>query len=321
MRYGNSRINGEGSGVVNSEPQLLFDKIWNSHCVASLGSGYDLIYIDRHMMHELASDVAFAMLSERGQSVRRPELTFATHDHVVSTAIERRDDSLPKNSSYITTLRDNTARHGIELFDLHSRDQGIVHVVAPELAIALPGQTFVCGDSHTCTVGGVGTASWGIGSSDVAHVLATQTLVQRRPSVFRIECNGCLPNGVVAKDLILALIGRYGAEAGTGHAIEYCGDTISTLPIEGRLTLCNLSIEMGARIGQVAPDDTTFEYLNGRRFAPTGLAWETAVGHWRDLNSDDGAPPMSSTLMVACPIRKMRATFKLERVWKKLWRI
>ena len=270
-------------------PQLLFDKIWNNHCVSSLGGGYDLIYIDRHMMHELASDVAFSMLSARGHRVRRPELTFATHDHLVSTATERADELVREDSSYIQTLRNNTTRHGIELFDLNGPDQGIVHVLAPELGIALPGQTFVCGDSHTCTVGGVGAMSWGIGSSDVAHVLATQTLVQRRPSVFRIECVGSFAPGVFAKDLVLALIGRYGVDAGTGHAIEYCGEAVSTLSIEGRLTLCNLSIEMGARIGQVEPDDVTFEYLCGKRFAPSGAAWDAALYQWRDLNSDVGA--------------------------------
>ncbi len=269
-------------------PKLLFDKIWESHCVTSLGDGYDLIYIDRHMMHELATDVAFTKLLERGQSVRRPDLTFATHDHVISTASERQDDTWPESASYITTLRENTARHDVQLFDLHSPQQGIVHVIAPELGLALPGLTLVCGDSHTCTVGGLGTLSWGIGTSDVAHVLATQTLVQLRPSVLRIDCTGRLPHGVVAKDLILALIGKFGADAGTGYAIEYCGEAVSILSIEARLTLCNLSIEMGARIGQVAPDDTTYEYLSHRPYAPIGQDWDDAIAHWRTLPGDAG---------------------------------
>ena len=270
-------------------PQLLFDKVWGSHCVTTLGGGYDLIYIDRHMMHELASDVAFAMLHERGHSVRRPDLTFATHDHVISTAAGREDDTWPESASYITKLRDNTARHQIKLFDLHGAQQGIVHVVAPELGLALPGLTLVCGDSHTCTVGALGALSWGIGTSDVAHVLATQTLVQLRPGVLRIECNGQMPSGVAAKDLILALIGKFGADAGSGYAIEYCGEAVSSLSIEARLTLCNLSIEMGARIGQVAPDDTTYEYLSGRPYSPHGEDWDKALTHWRSLPSDLGA--------------------------------
>ena len=273
---------------MSPEPKLLFDKIWESHCVTSLGDGYDLIYIDRHMMHELATDVAFAKLHQRGHSVRRPDLTFATPDHVISTAPDRQDDTWPESASYITTLRENTSRHDVQLFDLHSPQQGIVHVIAPELGLALPGLTLVCGDSHTCTVGGLGALSWGIGTSDVAHVLATQTLVQLRPSVLRIDCTGRLPHGVVAKDLILALIGKFGADAGTGYAVEYCGEAVSILSIEARLTLCNLSIEMGARIGQVAPDDTTYEYLSHRPYAPIGQDWDDAIAHWRTLPGDAG---------------------------------
>ena len=273
---------------LTTTPQLLFDKIWDPHCVTSFGGGYDLIYIDRHMLHELASDVAFDMLGKRGQSVRRPDLSFATHDHVISTTVGRQDDTWPEGAGYITKLRDNASRNDIQLFDLHGPKQGIVHVIAPELGIALPGLTLVCGDSHTCTVGGLGTLSWGIGTSDVAHVLATQTLVQLRPDVMRIECTGALRDGVVAKDLILALIGKLGADAGTGYAIEYGGEAVSRMSIEARLTLCNLSIEMGARIGQVAPDDTTYEYLSGRPYAPKGADWDTALTHWQTLPSDPG---------------------------------
>lgn len=274
---------------VLTKPKLLFDKIWDAHCVTNLGGGYDLIYIDRHMLHELASDVAFEMLNQRGQEVRRSDLTFATHDHVISTGPGRKDTTWPDGINYIKKLRDNTSRHSIQLFDLHGSQQGIVHVIAPELGLALPGTTLVCGDSHTCSVGAVGTLSWGIGTSDVAHVLATQTLVQLRPSVMRIECAGRLPAGVTAKDLILALIGKLGADAGTGYAIEFCGEAISSLSTEARLTLCNLAIEMGSRIGQVAPDDTTYEYLSGRAFAPTGKDWEQALAHWKSLPSDPGA--------------------------------
>lgn len=282
--------NGLGDVVESLKNQkLLFDKIWDAHRVATLGGGYELIYIARHMLHELASDVAFEMVAKRGNTVRRPDLTFATHDHVISTAERRTVNSVPDGAGYVQTLRENTNHYGIELFDLEGKDQGIVHVIAPELAIALPGLTFVCGDSHTCTVGGIGALSWGIGTSDVAHVLATQTLVQRRPSVFRIRCTGNLPHEVTAKDIILAFIGEYGAAAGTNFAIEYCGKPISQLSIEERLTLCNLSIEMGSRMGQVAPDDVTFDYLNGRKFAPAGRAWDEAVKYWRSLTSDDGA--------------------------------
>lgn len=270
-------------------PSLLFDKIWDQHRVMGLGGGYDLVYIDRHMMHELASDIAFTKLHEGGHSVRRPDLSFATHDHVVSTADGRHDNSWPESANYITTLRENAVLHSIKLFDLGGPNQGIVHVVAPELGIALPGLTFVCGDSHTCTLGGVGALSWGIGTSEVAHVLATQTLVQLRPSVLRIECTGRLAQGVVAKDLILALIGEFGADAGTGHAIEYCGPGVAALTVEARLTLCNLSIEMGARMGQVAPDDATFEYLSARPYAPIGDLWDSALANWRLLPSDEGA--------------------------------
>ena len=269
--------------------QLLFDKVWNAHCVSSLGDGYDLIYIDRHVMHELASDVAFANVAEKEHVVRRPDLCFATHDHVVSTAPDRRDDSNPDSEKYVEALRRNSRKHGIRLFDLDHTEQGIVHVVAPEQGIVLPGLTVVCGDSHTCTLGGVGALAWGIGTSEVAHVLATQTLVQRRPQTMRIDCSGRLQDGVSAKDLILALIGRYGAGAGDGYALEFCGEAICGLDIEARLTLCNLSIEMGARMGQVAPDDVTYEYIAGRPYAPDGPQWELAMRYWRSLPSDPEA--------------------------------
>ena len=277
-------------GEINSgKPKLLFDKIWDAHRIATLGGGYDLVYIARHMLHELASDVAFNMLEKKTGKVRRPELTFATHDHVVSTGDDRASGSLPKYVKYIDMLRRNAERHQIKLFDLEDGEQGIVHVIAPELGIALPGLTFVCGDSHTCTVGGLGALSWGIGTSDVAHVLATQTLIQRRPKVFRVNCQGCLGEEVTAKDLILAIIGEYGADAGTGFAMEFCGKAVLQLSIDERLTLCNLSVEMGARMGQIAPDDITYEYLSGRKFVPTGRQWDQAIEYWSGLKSDQRA--------------------------------
>ncbi|MEM7542350.1 MAG: 3-isopropylmalate dehydratase large subunit [Pseudomonadota bacterium] len=270
-------------------PKMMFDKIWDAHRVKALGDRYDLIYIDRHMMHELATDRAFAQIKEQGYPVRRADLTVATHDHVVSTALDRHDQSIPSSSKYIQRLRDNAEENRIKLFGLGDREQGIVHVVAPEQGIALPGTTLVCGDSHTCTVGGLGALSWGIGTSEVAHVLATQTLVQSRPRTMRITCNGMLQRGVSAKDLILHIIGALGADAGEGYAIEYAGSAVRELAIEGRLTLCNLSIELGARMGQVAPDDTTYDYLMGRPYAPAGELWEHALSKWQSLSSDEGA--------------------------------
>ncbi|MCP5150088.1 MAG: 3-isopropylmalate dehydratase large subunit [Ectothiorhodospiraceae bacterium] len=270
-------------------PRLLVDKIWERHVVRALGQGYDLLYVTRHMVHELSSDVAFAALAKTGRPVRRPDLTFATEDHVVSTAPDRGDDSVPDKAHYLRWLRDYTARSGITSFPLGDRRQGIVHVVAPEQGIALPGTLLVCGDSHTCTVGGLGAIAWGIGTSEVAHVLATQTLVKRRPRTMRVTFEGRPGPGTSAKDLILRLIGHVGAAGGDGHAVEYAGAAIRALDVEGRLTLCNLSIELGARIGTVAPDDVTFDYLAGRPFAPKGAAWDAAVADWRTLPSDPDA--------------------------------
>ena len=272
-----------------SVPRLMFDKIWDEHKVASVGDDYDLLYIDRHIMHELGSDVAFAELDKKNVPVRRPDLTFATQDHVVPTEENLVQMSNLANARYIKMLRENAARHDIKLFDLGQNKQGIVHVVAPEQAIALPGLTLVCGDSHTCTVGGLGALAWGIGTSEVTHVLATQTLLQRRPQVLRIRCDGVLAKHVSAKDLILHIIGREGTSAGDRRAIEYCGDAVQALSIEGRLTLCNLSIEMGGRMGMVAPDDTTFEYLANRSFAPKGKRWDSALDYWKSLVSDKDA--------------------------------
>ena len=270
-------------------PRLLFDKIWDAHRVERLSADYDLIYIARHMLHELGSDVAFKILEEHSGRVRNPTQTFATHDHVVSTKGEERAPVLPKHLENINALRENTDRHNIRLFDLNSGQQGIVHVIGPELGITLPGMTFVCGDSHTCTVGGLGCLGWGIGTSEVAHVLATQTLIKRRPKVFRINCEGILPKGVLAKDLILAMIAEFGSEAGANMALEFSGEAISQLSIEGRLTMCNLSIEMGARIGLVAPDDATIEFLANKPFAPSGKLLDEAIKYWLSLKSEAGA--------------------------------
>jgi 3-isopropylmalate/(R)-2-methylmalate dehydratase large subunit len=270
--------------------KTLFDKIWNAHIVSARSDGTVLLHIDRHVVLDLGSNIAFAKLRQAGRTVRCPQLTIAIQDHIISTATgRRRDDTFPAGAPFAAALRENTARYGIRLFDLNHPRQGIVHVVAPELGIALPGATLACGDSHTCTVGGVGALSIGIGTSEVEHILATQTLVLRRPKMMRVRFDGRLGTGVTAKDMVLYLIGQIGIKAGVGCAVEYAGGAIAALPIEGRLTLCNMSIELGARIGMVAPDDTTFQYLADKMFAPKGADWDRALAHWRTLASEPDA--------------------------------
>src|SRR4051812_32369520 len=266
--------------------RTLFDKIWDSHVVAGLGEGWDLLHIDRVLLHDLSGARALSEVAERGHALARPDLVFATPDHAVSTAPGRTSETFAGGARTLANLRKRAVETGIRLYDLGQPGNGIVHVMAPELAIVLPGVTLVCGDSHTCTNGGVGALAFGIGASELTHVLATQTLMQRRPRNMRIRFEGVLPPSVTAKDMILAAIGRYGTAAGTGHAVEYAGSTVRALPLEARLTLCNLSIEMGAKMGMVAPDDTTFEFLAGREFAPKGRAWEAALADWRALPSD-----------------------------------
>ena len=268
--------------------QTLFDKIWDAHVVADLGSGMALLAIDRHIMHDLGGGRGLKQLRESGRKVRNPEMVFATPDHAVSSEPGRTSETTELSSGYLKVLREETARHGIRLFDLGEPGQGIVHVVGPEMGLSLPGSTVVCGDSHTCTHGALGAMAWGIGSSELLHVLATQTLPQTRPKRMRVTFTGTLPEGVQSKDIMLYLIGRLGAAAGAGSAVEFAGPTIRSLSMEARLSLCNLSIEMGARFGMIAPDDTTLEYLAGREFAPKGALWDQAVAHWRTLPSDDG---------------------------------
>jgi 3-isopropylmalate/(R)-2-methylmalate dehydratase large subunit len=237
-------------------PKTLFDKLWDAHVVAARPDGADILHIDRHVLHDLGSNVAFAKLGAAGRAVRCPELTIAVQDHVISTAANRRDESYPSGAPFGVALRQNTAQSGIRLFDLSHPLQGIVHVVSPELGIALPGATLACGDSHTCTVGGVGALAFGMGTSEVEHVLATQTLVLRRPKTMRVRFDGKLGAGITAKDMILHLIGQVGIKAGVGHAVEYAGEAVAALPVEARLSLCNMSIEFGARTGIVAPQVT-----------------------------------------------------------------
>jgi 3-isopropylmalate/(R)-2-methylmalate dehydratase large subunit len=268
--------------------QTLFDKLWCSHVVASLGDGADLLHVDRHLLHDLGAPRGLVDLNQRGYTLRNPELTFATADHAVSTAPGRHAESNPQSARLMRDLRAETARHGIRLFDLGEEGQGIVHVIGPELGLSLPGALIVCGDSHTCTHGALGALAFGIGSSELIHVLATQTLVQRKPKRMRVRFEGARGAGVTPKDMILHLIGRIGTAGGTGYAVEYAGAAIRALGMEGRMTICNLSIELGAKMGMIAPDDTTYQYLAGRRYAPNGAAWDAAVAAWRQLPSDDG---------------------------------
>jgi 3-isopropylmalate/(R)-2-methylmalate dehydratase large subunit len=267
----------------------LFERIWNSHVVKSLAGGVDLLFIDRHLIHDLEAGPTLGRLAVRNLRVRRPELTFATPDHAVATSPGRTGDTNPAGATLLRDMRTRTAAAGIRMFDLGQAGQGIVHVIGPELGISLPGLTIVCGDSHTCTHGGLGALAFGIGSSEIEHVLATQTIRQKRPKLLRLRFEGILPPGVGAKDLILYAIGRFGTAAGRGFAIEYAGSAVRALEVESRLTLCNLSIEMGAKIGVIAPDQKVFDFVAGRMYAPDGHSLERAIEHWRTLASDPEA--------------------------------
>lgn len=269
------------------KPKTLFEKIWEAHTVYEAPEKPSLIYIDRHLVHEVTSPQAFEGLRLSGRRVRRPDLTFATMDHNVPTSDRAQPIDDPLSAKQMETLAKNCEEFGIKLFDIQSPDQGIVHVIGPELGLTLPGITMVCGDSHTSTHGAFGALAFGIGTSEVEHVFATQCLLQERPKTFLIEVNGTIPYGVEAKDLILSIIGHIGTGGGTGCVIEYGGKTIQALTMEERMTVCNMSIEGGARAGMIAPDETTFEYLKGRRYAPA--QFKEAVQRWKDLRSDPGA--------------------------------
>jgi 3-isopropylmalate/(R)-2-methylmalate dehydratase large subunit len=266
----------------------MFDKIWARHVVAEGPGGQTLLYIDRHLLHE-GSTHAFSRLRQAGRRIRRPDLAFATADHYVPTTAREAGIPDPEIRSMIDSLTHSTREREITYFGLGDARRGIVHVIGPEQGLTLPGLTLVCGDSHTSTHGAVGALAFGIGSTEVEHVLATQTLWQRKPKVMRITVNRQLGLGVTAKDLILALIAEIGASGGVGHAIEYAGSTIAGLSMEERMTVCNMSIEAGARAGMIAPDATTFAYLEGRPYAPTGDAWGKALAYWRTLPTDPGA--------------------------------
>ena len=269
--------------------QTLFDKVWDRHVVADLGEGWALLHVDRHLLHDLSGPPALEELVDRGLPVMRPDLAFATPDHAVSSLLLRTGSDLPAAQKLLDSLRVRTRNAGVRLFDLGEQGQGIVHVMGAELGIILPGVTVVCGDSHTCTNGGLGALAFGIGSSECTHVLATQTLRQQKPKRMRVRFEGPLQTGVASKDLVLHLISHLGTAAGVGHALEFAGSTIRSMSVESRLTVCNLSIEFGSKTGMIAPDDTTFQYLAGRRFAPEGEMFDHAVGDWRTLPSDEDA--------------------------------
>jgi 3-isopropylmalate/(R)-2-methylmalate dehydratase large subunit len=270
-------------------PATLFDKIWDRHVVRDLGDGWVLLHIDRHLLHDLSGPTALDQVLAQGLTVRHPELAFATPDHAVSSAPGRTGETFAPGGRLWRRLQALTEQAGIRLFDLGEDGQGIVHVMGPELGLVLPGLTLICGDSHTCTNGALGALAFGVGTSESAHALATQTLRQRKPKRMRVRLDGRLGQGVTPKDVVLHLIGALGASAGVEHTVEYAGSAIRDMEIEGRLTVCNLSVELGARSGLIAPDEKTFRYLAGRRFAPQGEAFERAVESWRALATDDDA--------------------------------
>ncbi|MGP7795175.1 3-isopropylmalate dehydratase large subunit [Sphingomonas sp. CLY1604] len=278
-----------------TRPQTLYEKIWAAHVVETRDDGTCLIYIDRHLVHEVTSPQAFEGLRAAGRRVRRPELTLAVPDHNLPTT-PRLDAAGrpipiadPESAQQLDALRRNTAEFGVDYIDATAAEQGIVHVVGPELGFTLPGTTLVCGDSHTSTHGALGALAFGIGTSEVEHVLATQTLLLSPSKTMEVRVDGTLGYGVSPKDVILAIMGRIGAAGGTGHVIEYTGEVVRAMSVEGRMTLANMSIEGGARAGLVAPDDTTFAYIKGRPMAPSGEAWDKAVAWWRSLATDPGA--------------------------------
>ncbi|MEM7239371.1 MAG: 3-isopropylmalate dehydratase large subunit, partial [Pseudomonadota bacterium] len=271
-------------------PKTLYDKIWDAHVAHEAEDGTCLLYIDRHLVHEVTSPQAFEGLRMTGRPVRHPEKTLATPDHNVPTSLNRSEGIDDEQSRVqVEALRNNAAEFGIEIYDVDDVRQGIVHIIGPEQGLTQPGMTIVCGDSHTATHGAFGALAHGIGTSEVEHVLATQTLVQKKSKNMKVEITGTLPAGVTAKDITLSVIGMTGTAGGTGHVIEYCGEAIRNLSMEGRMTVCNMAIEGGARAGLVAPDEKTSDYLKGRPKAPNAAQWEMAVAYWQTLFTDDGA--------------------------------
>lgn len=272
-----------------TKARTLFEKIWDDHVIEKSEDGTCLIYIDRHLVHEVTSPQAFEGLRAAGRKVRRPEATLAVVDHNVTTGDRSKPTEDPESRLQLATLTENCTEFGVRLFDIFDKRQGIVHVIGPEQGFTLPGMTIVCGDSHTSTHGAFGSLAFGIGTSEVEHVLATQTLIQKPAKSMRITVDGKLTPGVTAKDMILHIIGQIGTAGGTGYVIEYAGEAVRSLSMEGRMTMCNMSIEGGARAGMVAPDEITFAYIKGRPMAPKEELWDKAVSYWKTLKSDEGA--------------------------------
>ncbi len=272
-----------------SAPKTLYDKIWDAHVADQQEDGTCLLYIDRHLVHEVTSPQAFEGLRMANRKVRAPERTLAVVDHNVPTTDRSKGIDDPESKLQVETLASNAAEFGVEYYDELDKRQGVVHIVGPEQGFTLPGMTIVCGDSHTSTHGAFGSLAHGIGTSEVEHVLATQTLVQKKAKNMKVEVNGKLADGVTAKDIVLAIIGKIGTAGGTGHVIEFCGEAIRDLSMEGRMTVCNMAIEGGARAGLIAPDQKTFDYIQGRPKAPKGADWDKAVEWWKTLFTDEGA--------------------------------
>ncbi|EDP62526.1 3-isopropylmalate dehydratase large subunit region [alpha proteobacterium BAL199] len=285
-----------------AKPRTLFDKIWDAHLVDVQEDGTCLVYIDRHLVHEVTSPQAFEGLRATGRKVRRPELTLAVADHNIPTTNRSAGIEDEESRIQVDTLESNVKAFGVPYFPVMDVRQGIVHIIGPEQGFTLPGMTIVCGDSHTATHGAFGSLAFGIGTSEVEHVLATQTLVQAPAKNMRVTVEGTVPVGVTSKDVVLAIIGKIGTAGGTGHVIEYAGDTIRAMSMEARMTVCNMTIEAGARAGMIAPDETTFEYLKGRPMAPKGAGWEAAVNYWRTLPSDPDAVYDKEVTLLAADI-------------------
>ncbi len=285
--------------------KTMFDKIWKEHLVVSQPDAPSILYIDLHLLHEVTSPQAFQGLREKGLKVRRPAQSVATMDHSIPTTDPSLPIADPLAAAQISQLEKNCAEFGIPLHGYRESTRGIVHVIGPELGYTQPGMTIVCGDSHTSTHGAFGALAFGIGTSEVEHVLATQTLLQSKPKTMQVQIDGQLQPGVTAKDIILALIAKIGVDGGTGHVIEYSGSTIRALDMEARMTICNMSIEAGARAGMIAPDDITFQYLAGRKFAPKNQAWDEALRRWRQLPSDPGAAFDATVTLNAASLKPM----------------
>jgi len=288
-----------------AKPRTLFDKVWDAHVVERLEDGTCILFIDRHLVHEVTSPQAFEGLRMAGRKLRRPDLTIAVADHNIPTIDRAKGIKEEDSRIQVETLEKNVVDFGVPYIPILDDRQGIVHIIGPELGISLPGQTLVCGDSHTSTHGALGALAFGIGTSEVEHVMATQTLLQKPARNMRVDVSGGLPFGTSAKDVVLAIIGKIGTAGGNGHVIEYTGDTIRGLDMAGRMTVSNMTIEAGARAGMIAPDQTTFDYVQGRDYAPKGAAWDQALAYWKTLPTDAGAVYDKSVFLTAADIAPM----------------